>query len=52
VKSHYTLITIPVHDSTMFDSIPEPDVYQYHTSATRVPFQIYQLNANTNEPTK
>jgi 4-amino-4-deoxy-L-arabinose transferase-like glycosyltransferase len=52
LQSHYTLVTISVHDSTMFDSIPEPDVYQYHMTAARVPFQIYQLNANTNVPAK
>jgi hypothetical protein len=49
LKPHYTLITISVHDSTMFDSIPEPDVYQYHTTSALVPFQIYQLNTNTPE---
>jgi 4-amino-4-deoxy-L-arabinose transferase-like glycosyltransferase len=52
LQPRYTLITIFVHDSSMFNSIPEPDVYQFHTMAARVPFQIYQLNANTNEPAK
>ena len=48
LQPRYTLITISVHDSSMFDSIPEPDVYQFHATITRVSFQIYQLNANTN----
>jgi hypothetical protein len=47
LKSHYTLITIPVHDSGMLDSVPEPDLYQYRMPATSVPFLIYQLNARS-----
>ena len=47
--SHYTLITIPVHDSRLGDSVPEPEYYRYKTVQNLAPFLIYQLNANTNE---
>ncbi len=49
-KSHYRLITIPVHDSVLGDSTPEPDFHEYKTAKTFIPFVIYQLNRQTNEP--
>jgi len=49
LKPHYTLITIPVHESSVFGSIPDPDVYAYRTATTLGPFPIYRLNSNTNE---
>jgi len=49
LKSHYEKITIPVHDSALGDSIPEPDAYQYQTIQTRVPFIIYKLNAHATD---
>jgi 4-amino-4-deoxy-L-arabinose transferase-like glycosyltransferase len=51
-KSHYRLITIPVHDSVLGDSMPEPDYHEYKTTDTLVPFVIYQLNEHTNEPAR
>lgn len=50
IKPYYTPIIISVHDSPLGDSYPEPDAYQYHTAQTIVPFLIYKLNAQTNEP--
>jgi 4-amino-4-deoxy-L-arabinose transferase-like glycosyltransferase len=52
LKSHYRLITIPVHDSVPGGSMPEPDYYEYKTAKTFVPFFIYQLNEPTNEPAR
>jgi 4-amino-4-deoxy-L-arabinose transferase-like glycosyltransferase len=49
-KSHYRLITISVHDSVLGDSMPEPDYHEYKAAKTFVPFVIYQLNRQTNEP--
>lgn len=49
LKPHYTLITIPVHESSVFGSIPDPDVYAYRTATTLGPFPIYRLNSDTNE---
>jgi hypothetical protein len=45
LKPLYEMITIPVHDSLRGDSIPEPDIYQYQSVPTRVPFILYKLNA-------
>jgi 4-amino-4-deoxy-L-arabinose transferase-like glycosyltransferase len=49
LKPHYETITLPVHDSFKGDSIPEPDMYQYQSVQTRVPFIIYRLKAGTND---
>ena len=48
LKLRYQMITIPVHDSIQGNSIPEPDIYQYHSPKTLVPFIIYKLNTGTN----
>ena len=48
LKLRYQMITIPVHDSIQGNSIPEPDIYQYHSPKTLVPFIIYKLNTSTN----
>ena len=45
LKPRYEMITIPVHDSLEGDSIPEPDLYQYQSVQSRVPFVLYKLNA-------
>jgi hypothetical protein len=43
LKPYYEEITISVHDSVRGDSLPEPDIYQYHSVQTREPFIIYRL---------
>ncbi len=48
LRSHYERVTIPVPDSVQAGSIPEPDIYQYQSVQTRVPFILYQLNTGTN----
>jgi 4-amino-4-deoxy-L-arabinose transferase-like glycosyltransferase len=50
LKPDYTPISIPVHDSPLGDSLPEPGCYQYHTAQTTVPFLIYKLNGLTDKP--
>jgi hypothetical protein len=32
-----------VHDSLMNKSMPEPDLYEYHTTGKYAPFLIYRL---------
>jgi 4-amino-4-deoxy-L-arabinose transferase-like glycosyltransferase len=49
-KSHYTSIILPVHDTLLSASVPEPGGYQYHTTPSRALFLIYELNSLTNEP--
>ena len=49
LRPHYEMITIPVHDSVQAGSVPEPDVYQYHSVPARVPFILYKLKAGTND---
>ena len=49
LKPYYETITIQVHDSVRWGSIPEPDIYQYQGVQTRVPFVIYHLKAGTND---
>lgn len=41
-KPYYESIIVPVHDSDRFDSVPEPDVYQYRPTGTRSSFVIYR----------
>jgi len=48
LKLRYQMITIPVHDSIPGSSIPEPDIYQYHSPKTLAPFIIYKLNTGPN----
>jgi len=38
----YDAIILSVHDSDRFDSVPEPDVYQYRTTSQRADFLIYK----------
>ena len=40
--SSYDAIILSVHDSDRFDSVPEPDVYQYRTTSQRADFLIYK----------
>jgi hypothetical protein len=49
LKPYYETITIPVHGSIKGDSIPEPDIYQYQSVQTRVPFIIYKLRAGASD---
>jgi hypothetical protein len=49
LRPHYEMITIPVHDSVQAGSVPEPDIYQYHSVPARVPFILYKLKADTND---
>ncbi len=49
LKPHYETITIPVHDSVQAGSVPEPDIYQYHSVQARVPFTIYKLKSVAND---
>jgi hypothetical protein len=49
LKPHYETLTIPVHDSVQAGSVPEPDIYQYLSVTTRVPYVIYKLKAPTPE---
>lgn len=48
LRPHYEMITIPVHDSVQAGSVPEPDIYQYHSVPARTPFIIYKLKAGAN----
>ena len=41
-KPYYDQVIIPVHDSDRFDSVPEPDVYQYRTTPKRSEFVLYR----------
>jgi hypothetical protein len=49
LKPRYETITIPVHDSVQAGSVPEPDIYQYQSARTRVPFTIYKLKSGAND---
>jgi hypothetical protein len=42
VKPYYDAVLIGVHDSDRLDNVPEPDCYQYRSTAKRTDFLIYR----------
>ena len=50
LRPYYTPIFLKVHDSLLAASVPEPGLYQYHTTQSDAPFLIYELNSLTNNP--
>lgn len=42
LKPYYDVVTIPVHNSTRRASLPDPDTYQYQTTAEKTTFRVFR----------